>query len=152
MESSAFSNKIKMKLKMYKLMNIYVPWNYINAQQAVCVFTGNIRKTPFSILIATQREMHQSKIAKCKNLVHTKGQILKFVLSMDTNTLCQTQYLLLAPIYTSVKIRSLSATVTLQKKPSKSLNWRRHANSLLFGMTFDRMCLSQKFSSHLIES
>ena len=84
--------------------------------------TASIWKTPFSILIATQREMHQSKIAKCKNLVHTKRQILKFVMSMDTNTLCQTQYLLLAPIYTSVKIRSLSATVTLQKKPSKSLN------------------------------
>ena len=27
----------------------------------LCLFTGNIRKTPFSILIATQREMHQSK-------------------------------------------------------------------------------------------
>ena len=32
-------------------------------------FTGNIRKTPFSILIATQREMHQSKKAQRKNLV-----------------------------------------------------------------------------------
>ena len=31
-------------------------------------FTGNIRKTPFFILIATQREMHQSKKAQRKNL------------------------------------------------------------------------------------
>ena len=30
---------------------------------------GNIRKTPFSILIATKREMHQSKKAQPKNLV-----------------------------------------------------------------------------------
>ena len=37
-------------------------------------FTGNIRKTPFSILIATQREMHQSKKLYVKNLSrpHTK--------------------------------------------------------------------------------
>ena len=32
-------------------------------------FTGNIRKTPFSILIAIQREMHQSEKAQRKNHV-----------------------------------------------------------------------------------
>ena len=32
-------------------------------------FTGNFRITPFSILIATQREMHQSKKAQHKKLV-----------------------------------------------------------------------------------
>ena len=46
-----------------------MPPNFAKAQQAVCHFTGNIWKTPFFILIATQREMHQSKIAKRKNLV-----------------------------------------------------------------------------------
>ena len=38
-------------------------------QQVVFVFTGNVRKMPFSILIATQGEMHQSKNAQRKNLV-----------------------------------------------------------------------------------
>ena len=38
-------------------------------QEAVFVFTGNIRKMPFSILIATQGEMHQLKNAQRKNLV-----------------------------------------------------------------------------------
>ena len=32
-------------------------------------FTGNIRKTPFSSFIASQREMDKSKKAKSKNLV-----------------------------------------------------------------------------------
>ena len=32
-------------------------------------FTGNIRKTPFSILIAIKREMHQSEKAQRKNHV-----------------------------------------------------------------------------------
>ena len=31
------------------------------ALQALCLFTGNIGKTPLFILIATQMEMHQSK-------------------------------------------------------------------------------------------
>ena len=38
-------------------------------QQAVFVFTGNVRKMSFSILIATQGEMHQSENAQRKNLV-----------------------------------------------------------------------------------
>ena len=38
-------------------------------QQAVFVFTGNVREMPFSILIATQGEMHQLKNAQRKNLV-----------------------------------------------------------------------------------
>ena len=33
-----------------------------------CLLTGNIRKIPFSILIATQREMHQSKKVNVKTL------------------------------------------------------------------------------------
>ena len=37
-------------------------------QQAVFVFTGNVRKMPFSILIATQGEMHQTKNPQRKNL------------------------------------------------------------------------------------
>ena len=37
-------------------------------QQAVCLFTGNISKTPFLILIASQREMYQSQKGQCKNL------------------------------------------------------------------------------------
>ena len=45
------------------------PQNYAKAHQAVCSFTGNIRKTPFSVLIVTQREMQQSKKAQHKNLV-----------------------------------------------------------------------------------
>ena len=70
MESSAFPDK-SMELKVYKLMNIlYCPRNYAKAQELyVSLFAGNIRKTPFSILIATQREMHQSKKAQRKNLV-----------------------------------------------------------------------------------
>ena len=67
MESSAFPNKIKMNWWNWKYF--YVPLNFAKAQQAVCHFTGNIWKTPFSILIAIKREMHQSKIAKRKNLV-----------------------------------------------------------------------------------
>ena len=40
-------------------MNIcYVPQNYVEGQQTVCFFTGNIWKTPFFISIATQRELH----------------------------------------------------------------------------------------------
>ena len=46
-----------------KLMNI----NSAKAEQVDV--TGNIRITPFSILIATQREMHQSKKAQRKNLI-----------------------------------------------------------------------------------
>ena len=45
------------------------PSNYAKARQAICLFTGNIRKTPFSGLIVTQREMQQSKKAQRKNLV-----------------------------------------------------------------------------------
>ena len=50
-----------MKLKMYKLMDEFFedPQNYAKVHQAVCSFTGNIRKTPFSVLIVTQREMQQ---------------------------------------------------------------------------------------------
>ena len=69
MESSAFPGKIKinlMQLKIYKLLNISN--NTKNCTKAVCLFTGNIRKIPFFILIATQREMHQSKKGQRKNL------------------------------------------------------------------------------------
>ena len=34
-----------------------------------CLLNGNIRKTPFSILIAAKREMQKSKKAQGKNLV-----------------------------------------------------------------------------------
>ena len=37
-------------------------------QQAVCLFTENIWKNPFFILIATQREMHNLKKGQRKNL------------------------------------------------------------------------------------
>ena len=72
------------------------------------LFTGNIRKIPFSILIATQREMHQSKKGQRKNLAQaiyykdTPKGTLQNVSSGHagrTNTQCQTQYFLLAPIY-----------------------------------------------------
>ena len=36
--------------------------------QAVCIFTEHIWKTPFFILIATQRERHQSEKGERKNL------------------------------------------------------------------------------------
>ena len=49
------------EIKIHKLMNIFPKFMQIaEVQQEVFLFTGNIRKTPFSILIATQREMHQS--------------------------------------------------------------------------------------------
>jgi len=44
------------------------PKNYAKARQAVCLFTVNIRKTPFSLLIVTQREMQQSKKLNVKTL------------------------------------------------------------------------------------
>ena len=72
MESSAFPGKIKinlMQFKIWKLLNISnATKNCTKAQEAVCLFTGNIRKIPFFILIATQREMHQSEKGQCKNL------------------------------------------------------------------------------------
>ena len=58
-----------------KLMKLKVDEHYLcllklrkKTQQAVCRYAGNIRKTPFFILIATQREIHQSKKAQRKNL------------------------------------------------------------------------------------
>ena len=50
-------------------MNIFISPKIMQKCRAVFVFTGNIRKMPFSILIATQGEMHQSKNAQRKNLV-----------------------------------------------------------------------------------
>ena len=35
------------------------------------VFTGNISKTPFSILIASHREMHEQKMVNVKTLPRT---------------------------------------------------------------------------------
>ena len=64
MESSAFPGKIKINLmqsKTYKLLKI-------SCTKAVCFFTGNIRKIPFFILIATQSERHQSEKGERKNL------------------------------------------------------------------------------------
>ena len=69
MESSAFPSKIKinlMLLKTYKLLKISN--NTKNCTKAVFFFTGNIRKIPFFILIATQRERHQSEKGERKNL------------------------------------------------------------------------------------
>ena len=106
MESSAFPDKIKIKLiklKVYEWMNIfYVPYNCAKAQQAVCLFTGNIRKNPFFILIATQREMHQSKKGQRKNLAQAiyykdtpKGTLQNVSSGYvgRTNRQCRTLYL-----------------------------------------------------------
>ena len=59
-------------------------------------FTGNFRKRPFSILIATQKEIHQSKKAQHKNLVQAIYKkntpkfptlSLSFGYAVDTNEL-----------------------------------------------------------------
>ena len=66
------------------------------------IFTGNIRKTPFSILFATQKEMHQSKKAQRKNLAQTikykdtpKGTLQNVSSGHASRTTpqCQTRYL-----------------------------------------------------------
>ena len=76
-------------------------------QQAVCLF-GNIWKTPFFILNATKREMHHLEKGQRKNFAQainykdTPKGTLKNVPSRHagrTNTQCQMQYFLLAPIY-----------------------------------------------------
>ena len=70
MESSAFPGKIKinlMQLKTYELLK--VSNNTKNCTKAVCFFTGNIRKIPFFILIATLRDRHQSEKDERKNLL-----------------------------------------------------------------------------------
>ena len=91
-------------------MNIlYDPGNYAEAQQAVFLFTGKIRKTPFYLLIATQTEGNASikkyqhkNLAQAINYKDTPKGTLQNVSSGHagrTNTQCQMQYFLLAPIY-----------------------------------------------------
>ena len=62
MESPAFPHMIEiklMKLKMYKLINIFMsPKNMQKAQKALCLCTGNMRKIPFFILIIAKRGTH----------------------------------------------------------------------------------------------
>ena len=64
MESFAFPDEIKMKfirLKIYKMGNIFMPPKITQKHSKPCLFTGNIRKIAFSILFTTQKEVHQSK-------------------------------------------------------------------------------------------
>ena len=56
-----------MKLKNFKWF-IFLCSLKLRKSRAVCLFTGNIRKIPFSILIATQREIYQSKKVNIKTL------------------------------------------------------------------------------------
>ena len=60
MESPAFPNIIEMILKLYKLMNISMSPKIMPKRSKLYVFAlQNIRKTPFSILIAAKRQIHQ---------------------------------------------------------------------------------------------
>ena len=54
-------------------MNIFVSPKITQKRSELYVFS-----TPFSILIATQREMHQSKKGQCKNLVQTINTLPKY--------------------------------------------------------------------------
>ena len=58
----------------------FAPLKFCKCAARWMSFTGKIRKTPFSILIAIQREMHQSEKAQRKNLVQAtyKKDIPKF--------------------------------------------------------------------------
>ena len=68
MESPAFPNIIRaklMKLKMYDLMNIFLLCKCTSS----CTSFKWKHQEPFSILIATRREIDQSKKAQCKNII-----------------------------------------------------------------------------------
>ena len=49
------------------MMNIFMSPKIVQ-KHSKTLFTGNIRKIPFSILIATQSKMHQSKKVNVKTL------------------------------------------------------------------------------------
>jgi len=67
MESFAFPDEVH-EIINYKLQIGEYFLCFLKLRKKVVLFTGNIRKTPFSILIITQREMHQSKKGQRKNL------------------------------------------------------------------------------------
>ena len=71
MESSAFPERIKMKLmklKFKKLMNVFISPKIMQKCSKQYFFSlETLGICPF-LLIATQREMHQSKIDQRKNL------------------------------------------------------------------------------------
>ena len=68
MESSAFPDKIMIKSIESNYLSDDKNISCAKVQQVVCLLTGNIGKLPFSILIGSQREMHQSKKGQRKNL------------------------------------------------------------------------------------
>ena len=53
-------------------MNISMFPKIMQKRSKLYVFAWNIKKTPFSILIAANREMHQSKKSQRKSLVQAK--------------------------------------------------------------------------------
>ena len=69
------------------MMNIFMPPKITQKHSKPCLFTGNIRKTAFSILFTTKKEVHQSKKVNVKTLPrghtqkgHTKGYTRKCVI------------------------------------------------------------------------
>ena len=72
MESSAFPNKIKMKLKMYKLLNIFMPPKIMQKRSKLYVFsleTSVKHPLPFWLL---PRGKCIDKKAQCKNLAQAR--------------------------------------------------------------------------------
>ena len=71
MESSAFSNKIiKMKLMKLKVDEYHLCLLKLHKNAASCMsLCWKNQEITLFILIATQREIHQSKKAQSKNLV-----------------------------------------------------------------------------------